>query len=91
MKIALDTSRGLEYLHEICNLLVIHRDLKSSNILLDANFNAKLYDFGLAIADGSQDKNDIKISGTLGYVAPEYLLDGVWPHRWYELDLYEVL
>ncbi|MED6220884.1 hypothetical protein PIB30_049079 [Stylosanthes scabra] len=76
MKIALDTARGLEYLHEHCHPPVIHRDMKSSNILLDANFNAKLSDFGLAITDGSQSKKNIKLSGTLGYVAPEYLLDG---------------
>ncbi|KAK7410229.1 hypothetical protein VNO78_00854 [Psophocarpus tetragonolobus] len=76
MKIALDTARGLEYLHEHCHPAVIHRDMKSSNILLDANFNAKLSDFGLAITDGSQSKKNIKLSGTMGYVAPEYLLDG---------------
>ncbi|KAL0381979.1 UNVERIFIED_CONTAM: putative receptor-like protein kinase [Sesamum calycinum] len=76
MKIALDAARGLEYLHEHCHPPVIHRDLKSSNILLDSNFNAKLSDFGLAILDGTQNKNNIKLSGTLGYVAPEYLLDG---------------
>ncbi|KAL4650772.1 hypothetical protein ACB092_01G112600 [Castanea dentata] len=76
MKIALDTARGLEYLHEHCNPQVIHRDLKTSNILLDSNFNAKLSDFGLAVSNGAQNGNNIKLSGTLGYVAPEYLLDG---------------
>nr|XP_043636686.1 probable receptor-like protein kinase At1g80640 [Erigeron canadensis] len=76
MKIALDIARGLEYLHERCTPPVIHRDLKSSNILLGSNFNAKLSDFGLAITGGIHGKNNIKLSGTLGYVAPEYLLDG---------------
>ncbi|KAH8512807.1 hypothetical protein Peur_056727 [Populus x canadensis] len=75
MKIAVDVARGLEYLHEHCNPPVVYRDLKSSNILLDSNFNAKLSDFGLAVASGIQNKY-IKLSGTLGYVAPEYLLDG---------------
>ncbi|KAK8505410.1 hypothetical protein V6N13_045848 [Hibiscus sabdariffa] len=76
MKIAMDIARGLEYLHEHCNPPVIHRDLKSSNILLDSDFNAKLSDFGLAVTDAAKNKNSLKLSGTLGYVAPEYLLDG---------------
>ncbi|PIN14150.1 Serine/threonine protein kinase [Handroanthus impetiginosus] len=76
MKIALDVARGLEYLHDHCHPPVIHRDLKSSNILLDSNFNAKISDFGLAVHDGRKNKNNVKLSGTLGYVAPEYLLDG---------------
>lgn len=75
IKIALDTARALEYLHEHCKPQVIHRDLKSSNILLDSNFNCKLSDFGLAVTHGTN-KGNIKLSGTLGYVAPEYLLDG---------------
>ncbi|KDP33542.1 hypothetical protein JCGZ_07113 [Jatropha curcas] len=76
LKVALDIARGLEYLHEFCKPAVIHRDLKSSNILLDSKFNAKLSDFGLAVADSSQNKNKLKLSGTVGYVAPEYMLDG---------------
>uniref|UniRef100_A0A0A8XPK7 Protein kinase domain-containing protein n=1 Tax=Arundo donax TaxID=35708 RepID=A0A0A8XPK7_ARUDO len=76
MKTALETARGLEYLHEHCNPPIIHRDLKSSNILLDSYFNAKISDFGLAVTSGNHSKGNLKLSGTLGYVAPEYLLDG---------------
>lgn len=77
MKIALDSARGLEHLHEHCNPAVIHRDFKSSNILLDASFNAKLSDFGLAVTTvGCAANTNIDLVGTFGYVAPEYLLDG---------------
>ncbi|PNX96854.1 receptor-like protein kinase [Trifolium pratense] len=75
LRIAIDVARALEYLHEHSNPPVVHRDLKSSNVLLDSNFNAKLSDFGLAVASGMQHKN-MKMSGTLGYVAPEYISHG---------------
>ncbi|KAL9659879.1 hypothetical protein QQ045_024689 [Rhodiola kirilowii] len=77
IKIALDTARGLEYLHEHCSPQVIHRDLKSSNILLDSKFNAKLTGFDTAVkANEAQYADSIQMSATPGYVAPEYLLDG---------------
>lgn len=75
MKIAVDVARGLEYLHEQSNPPVVHRDIRSCNILLDSNLNAKLSDFGLAVTSGTENKN-ITLSGTLGHVAPEYVLDG---------------
>ncbi|KAG2241915.1 hypothetical protein Bca52824_096236 [Brassica carinata] len=70
MKIALDTARGLEYLHEHCRPPVIHRDLKSSNILLDSSFNAKISDFGLAVSVGVHgrkltDKSDVYAFGVV--------------------------
>ncbi|KAK9664378.1 hypothetical protein RND81_14G037300 [Saponaria officinalis] len=70
------SSIGLEYLHERCDPVVIHRNIKSSNILLDSNLNAKLLGFSLAVTAAMQNKNDLKISEILGYLAPEYLLDG---------------
>lgn len=75
MKIAIDVARGLEYIHERCNPPLIHGDVKSSKILLDSSFNAKLSDFGLAVTSGTENKH-IKVSGTVGYVAPEYLSEG---------------
>ncbi|KAH7547456.1 probable receptor-like protein kinase At1g80640 isoform X1 [Ziziphus jujuba] len=76
LKIAVDVARGLEYLHEHCNPPVVHRDVKSSNILLDSNFSAKLSNFGLAVTSGIENKDSIELSGTQGYVAPEYISDG---------------
>ncbi|KAI7744675.1 hypothetical protein M8C21_033077, partial [Ambrosia artemisiifolia] len=75
MKVALDIARGLEYLHERCNPPVIHRDLRSSNILLDSNFTAKISNFALATTE-LHAKNKVKLSGASGYVAPEYLSQG---------------
>ncbi|KAM0002575.1 putative protein kinase RLK-Pelle-RLCK-VIIa-1 family [Helianthus debilis subsp. tardiflorus] len=78
MKIALDAAKGLEYLHDKANPPVIYRDLKSSNILLDQDYNVKLSDFGLAKLGPVGDKSHVstRVMGTYGYCAPEYQRTG---------------
>ncbi|KAG6476603.1 probable serine/threonine-protein kinase PBL26 [Zingiber officinale] len=77
MKIAHGAARGLEYLHEKANPPVIYRDLKSSNILLDENFDAKLSDFGLAKLGPTGEKAHVSSRvATYGYCAPEYAKTG---------------
>lgn len=74
LQIALDAAQGLDYLHNGCKPPIIHRDIKSTNILLHENFEAKLADFGLSrvftIDDGSFVST--RVVGTPGYVDPEY-------------------
>ncbi|WOK97968.1 putative receptor-like protein kinase [Canna indica] len=78
MKIALGAAKGLAFLHEEAEKPVIYRDFKSSNVLLDVDYNAKLSDFGLAKDAPEGDKTHVstRVMGTYGYAAPEYVMTG---------------
>ncbi|KAI3458555.1 hypothetical protein Pfo_015218 [Paulownia fortunei] len=74
IKISLDAARGIEYLHNYAVPPIIHRDIKSSNILLDANWTARVSDFGLSLMgpENDRDYRPTKAAGTVGYIDPEY-------------------
>nr|ANC68272.1 receptor-like protein kinase [Dendrobium officinale] len=97
LKIALDAARGLTYLHEGMDFQIIFRDFKTSNILLDEHWTAKLSDFGLARQGPTEGLSHVStvVVGTVGYAAPEYIQTGrlttksdIWS---YGVVLYELI
>ncbi|GAB4841750.1 Receptor protein kinase CLAVATA1 [Ancistrocladus abbreviatus] len=73
-RIAVEAAKGLCYLHHDCSPLIVHRDVKSNNILLDEDFEAHVADFGLAkfLRDADASECMSSIAGSYGYIAPEY-------------------
>ncbi|KAM3748469.1 hypothetical protein ACB098_05G111100 [Castanea mollissima] len=85
-KICVGIAKGLAFLHEESTLKIVHRDIKSTNVLLDRDLNPKISDFGLAKLDEEENTHiSTKIAGTIGYMTPEYAL---WGHLTYKADLY---
>ncbi|KAM5576189.1 proline-rich receptor-like protein kinase PERK4 [Rosa sericea] len=77
LRIATGSAKGLAYLHEDCHPKIIHRDIKSANILLDNNYEAMVADFGLAkLSSDNYTHVSTRVMGTFGYLAPEYASSG---------------
>ncbi|KAL2524296.1 putative LRR receptor-like serine/threonine-protein kinase [Abeliophyllum distichum] len=85
-RICVGIAKGLAFLHEESTLKIVHRDIKTNNILLDKDLNPKISDFGLAKLDDDDNTHiSTRVAGTIGYMAPEYAM---WGYLTYKVDVY---
>ncbi|CDO96888.1 unnamed protein product [Coffea canephora] len=85
-KICIGIAKGLSFLHDESALKIVHRDIKTNNILLDKELNPKISDFGLAkLVEEENTHISTRVAGTIGYMAPEYAL---WGYLTYKADVY---
>ncbi|KAL4586015.1 hypothetical protein LXL04_010645 [Taraxacum kok-saghyz] len=88
-RICVGIAKGLTFLHEESVLRMVHRDIKATNVLLDADLTPKISDFGLAKLNEEENTHiTTRVAGTIGYMAPEYAL---WGHLTYKADVYRSL
>ncbi|KAF8647668.1 hypothetical protein HU200_065306 [Digitaria exilis] len=73
--IARDIATGLQYLHHEHEPMVLHRDIKASNIMLDSTFSARLGDFGISCTVDAERSSVTGLAGTIGYIGPEYIIN----------------
>ncbi|OMO82776.1 hypothetical protein COLO4_22837 [Corchorus olitorius] len=86
LRICIGIAKGLAFLHEESPLKMVHRDIKTTNVLLDKDINPKISDFGLARLDEEENTHiSTRVAGTIGYMAPEYAL---WGYLTYKADVY---
>ncbi|KAL3522576.1 hypothetical protein ACH5RR_015410 [Cinchona calisaya] len=85
-KLCVGVAKGLSFLHDKSALKIVHRDIKTNNILLDKELNPKISDFGLAkLVEEEHTHISTRVAGTIGYMAPEYAL---WGYLTYKADVY---